>query len=105
MISFHLDDVFFDGKPETLNNVKENMEEKFNISESRKVNNFIGVYYEWVRDVKGTYAKITMDTDVKKLVEFYEKYTGSDIKVQKNPGGPGTTLSKSELEEPYNIDK
>ena len=48
--------------------------------------------------------KMTMEKDVKKLVEGYDKYTGSDVKVQKNPGGPGTTLSKSELEEPHNID-
>ena len=44
-----------------------------------------------------------MKKDAKKLVEGYEKYTGSDLKVQKNPGYPGTTLSKSELEELDNI--
>ena len=39
------------------------------------------------------------------MVEGYEKYTGSDVKVKKIPGAIGTTLSKSDLEEPYNIDK
>ena len=42
---------------------------------------------------------------VKKLVEGYKKYTGIDVKVKKNPGAPGTTISKIDLEEPYNIDK
>ena len=42
---------------------------------------------------------------VKKLVDVYKKYTGSDLKVQKTPEAPGTTLSKSELEEPDNINK
>ena len=42
---------------------------------------------------------------VKKLVEGYEKYNGIDVKVKKNPGAPGTTISKIDLEEPYNIDK
>ena len=37
------------------------------------------------------------------MVESYEKYTESDVKVQKTPGAPGTTLSKSDLEELYNI--
>ena len=42
---------------------------------------------------------------MKDLVEGYKKYTGSDLKVQKTPKAPGTTLSKSELEEPDNINK
>ena len=46
-----------------------------------------------------------MEKDVKKLVEGYKKYTGNDFKVQKFPGAPGTTLSKTDLEEPYNINK
>ena len=76
---------------------------KFNISESVKVNKFLGVYYGWGHDVKGTYTKMTMEKGVKKLVEGYEKYTGSDLRVQKTPGDPGTNLSKSELEDPDNI--
>ena len=65
---------------------------------------FLGVYYEWDRDTKVTYTKITMDKYVKNLVNGYENYTGSDLKVKKTPGAPGTTLSKSNLEWPYNID-
>ena len=45
------------------------------------------------------------EKDIKKLVEGYRKYTGSDVKAQKTPGYPGTTISKSNLEEPYNMDK
>ena len=48
---------------------------------------------------------MTMYKDVKKLIEGYKKYTGSDLKVQKNPGAPGMNLSKSDLEEPDNINK
>ena len=55
---------------------------------------FLGLCYEWVRDAKFMFAKIIMEKDVKKLVEGYEKYTGSDVKVQKTPGDPGTILSK-----------
>ena len=102
MMSVHVDNVFMAGKTETLNNIKENIKEKFNISESGKVKKFLGVYYEWGRDAKGAYAKMTMYKDVKNLVEGYENYTGSDLKVQKTPGDPGTTLSKSDLEEPDN---
>ena len=39
------------------------------------------------------------------MVEGYEKYTGSNVKVKKHYGAIGTTLSKSDLEEPYNTDK
>ena len=51
------------------------------------------------------YAKMIMDKEVKKLVEGYEKYTGSDVKAPKNSGDLVTNISKSDLEEPYNIDK
>ena len=64
---------------------------------------FIRVYYEWGRDAKGSYAKKTMEKYVEKLVEDYEKNTGGDVKVQKPPGAPGTTPSKSDLEEPQDI--
>ena len=46
-----------------------------------------------------------MGKDVKKLVEGYKKYNGGDVKVHKTPDDTGATLSKSDLEEPYNIDK
>ena len=42
---------------------------------------------------------------MKKLVEGYKNYTGSDLRVQKTPGAPGTTLNKSDLEYPDNINK
>ena len=71
---------------------------KFNIQDSGKVRKFIGVYYEWGRDAKGPYAKITMEKDVNKLLEIFEKFIGGDVKVQKTPGELGTTLIKSELQ-------
>ena len=46
-----------------------------------------------------------MEADVKKLVEGYNKYTASDVNIQKTPGPLGMTISKSELKEPKDIDK
>ena len=46
-----------------------------------------------------------MEKDVKKLVEGYEKYTRSDLKIQKTPVSLGMTLSKSDLEDPGNMYK
>ena len=51
------------------------------------------------------YVKMTMEKDVKNLVEGYKKYTGINLRIQKIPGSPGTTLSKSDLEDPDNTDK
>ena len=51
------------------------------------------------------YAKMTPEKEVKELVEGYKKYTGTDLRVQKTPRDPGTTLSKSDLEYPGNINK
>ena len=51
------------------------------------------------------FAKMTMEKDVNKIVEGYEKYTGSDLRIQKITGDPGTTPSKSDLEDPDNIIK
>ena len=45
---------------------------------------------------------MAMEKYVEKLVEGCDKYNGRKIKVHKNTG---MTLSKSDLEEPYNIDK
>ena len=46
MVSVHLDNAFIDFKPETLNNIKENIKKIFNISEFRKVKRFLRFYYE-----------------------------------------------------------
>ena len=35
---------------------------------------------------------MTMEKDVKKIIEGYNNYIGSGVKVQKNPEVPGTTL-------------
>ena len=47
---------------------------------------------------------MTMEKYVKNPLEGYENYTGGDVKLHKNPGAPGKTLSKSYLEDPYHID-
>ena len=62
--SVHVYDIFMAGNPETLKIIKENIKEKFNISESRKVKKFLGVYYKCGHDAKGTYAKMTIEKDV-----------------------------------------
>ena len=61
---------------------------------SRKVKKFLVIYYKWGHDAKCMYAKKTMEKDVKKLVEGYEKYAGSNLRIQKTHGAPGTNLSK-----------
>ena len=43
-MSVHVEILFMAGKPETLKFIKEKIKEKFNMSDSRKVRNFIGVY-------------------------------------------------------------
>ena len=47
--------------------IKENIKEKFNISESGKVNKFLEVYYYWGHDEKFTYTNMTMEKNMKKL--------------------------------------
>ena len=98
VISVHVEDVLMAVNPETSMNTKEKINQKFNISESSKVRKFLRFDYEWVCDTKSTHVKITMDKYVKKLVEGYYKYTGSDVKVQKNPGAPVTNISKIDVE-------
>ena len=71
------------GKTEKFNRIKENIKDKFNISESRKVKNFLGTYCERGCNVKGRYAKKIMDKDVNNLVEGYKNYTGSDLRYRK----------------------
>ena len=102
-MSVHVDEVFMSVKPGTLKVIKENIKENLKISESGKVKKFLGVYYEWVHDAKDMYAKMTIKKDVKNLVEGYKKYMGGNLRIQKTPRALGATLSKSELEEPDNI--
>ena len=70
-----------------------------------KVRNFLVAYYKWGHNAKGVYAKVAMEKNIKKLVDGYKKFTGVDVKVQKTPGTPGTSLCNSELEYPTYIDK
>ena len=100
VVSVHADDVLMTGSPETLENIKEMIKLKFNIQESGKEKTFLRVYYNYGNDAKGPYAKITMEKDVNKLVNWYDKFTGSDVKIHKTPGDTGTNLCKSELNEP-----
>ena len=46
VVPFHVNDVFRFGKPDKLKYIKENIKNKFNISEFGKVKNFLGVYYK-----------------------------------------------------------
>ena len=68
MMAVCVDNVFMSGKPETLEKIKDNIKLEFSIQESGKVKKFLRVYYEWGHDVKGSYAKNSMEKNVKKLV-------------------------------------
>ena len=48
---------------------------------------------------------MTMDKDIKILVDGYKKFTGSDFKVQETPGDPGTTICNRKIKDPADIDK
>ena len=63
------------------------------------------MYYKRGNDAKGPYTKITMGKDVNKLVDAYENFTRSDIKVQKTHGAPCKTLSEIRLKDTTYIDK
>ena len=91
-MSVHIDYVFMAGNPETLDKIKEMINLKLNIQEYGKVKKFLGVYHEWDRDAKYSYAKITTEKDFNKLEEGYDKYTRGEVKVQKTCGVPGMTL-------------
>ena len=88
---------------DTLDKIKEKIKINFSIQFSGKVKKFLRMYYEWGRDAKGLYEKTTMEKDIKKLVEGYEKNNWGEVQVQKTSGTPGTTQSKSDLEEPQDI--
>ena len=66
---------------------------------------FCRLYCEWGHNAKVPYAKMTMEKYDKKLADGYEKFIGSDVKVQKTPGFPSTTLSKSWIKELTDIYK
>ena len=63
--------LFMEGRMETLENIKYMIKLKFNIQESRKTKDFLGVYYKWGHDTKGSYGKMTIDKDANKLVYGY----------------------------------
>ena len=102
-MSVYVYDVFMSGNWYTLEKIKEKIKPNLNIQNYRKVKKFLIVYYEWGRYAKGLHARMTTEKDIKNLLEGYEKNTGGDVNVQKPPGAPGTTPSKSDLEEPQDI--
>ena len=67
---------------------------KSNIQESSKVKKFLGVYYKWDHNDEVLHKKMTMEKDIKKLVDGYEKFTGSGVKVQKMSGYLSTNPCK-----------
>ena len=99
-MSVHVDDVFMVGNQYILEKINDKIKPDFSIQDYRKVKKFLRLYHEWGHDAKGSYTKTTMEKDVKKLVEGYDKNTGGEVKVQKTSGAPGTTPKKSDLEEP-----
>ena len=54
VISVYVDDIFTARKQEIQEKIKYNINMKLNIQQYGIVNNFIGVYYEWVCDMKGS---------------------------------------------------
>ena len=104
-MSVNVDNVFMEERLETLENIKDRIKLEFNIQESGKLKKFLGAYYAWVHDAKGPYKKVIMEKDVNKLVERYNKFTGSESKVQKTHGAPGTTLREIKLKHLTEIDK
>ena len=83
MIPVHVNNVIISGNPETLKNSQGKIKLKLNIQESEKAKKFLGAYYELGRDEKWMYAKMTMDKDVKKLVNGYGKFIAVGVEVQK----------------------
>ena len=71
MLSFDVEGVSMAGKPDNFEKIEEMINLKFNIQESGKVKKFFGVYYKRGRYAKGAYAKMTMENEVKKLVELH----------------------------------
>ena len=66
----------------------------------------LGVDYEWGVLPNGKlFCKATMDKKVNTLVEAYEKYIGKEVKIYETPGKPHKYLSKSEDDEPVDIDQ
>ena len=84
MMYVHVDDVFMAGRLKTWENIKEMIKFKFKIQEYDNVNKFLGLYYKWGHDAEGPYAQMTMWKYVNKLLDVYDKFIWSDIKVQKN---------------------
>ena len=104
-MSVHVNDIFMEGSTEKLEKIKEMINTKFEIQKSGKLKKFIVVNYKWCHYDKVPYKKMTMDKDIKILVDGYRKFTGSDFKVQKTPGDPGTTICNRKIKDPADIDK
>ena len=51
------------------------------------------------------YSKMTINKDINKLAYGYDKFIWSEVKVQKKPGVPVTTIYKSKLKYPTDVDK
>ena len=90
MISVHVDEVFIARNPETLKCIKEKAS-RSSISQTQER------YSSFSESITSGVIMCKVEKDVKKLVEGYKNYMGSDLRVQKNPRAQGRTLSKSDL--------
>ena len=98
ILSVHVDDVIVAGKKEFVEELKEKVKERFNITDLGKLKKHLGVNYEWGEDEYGNYVKAEMKKNAEKFISCYEKMFNKNVKVARTPGFPGKCLSKNEGE-------
>ena len=106
MVGVTVDDCAVTGLPLNIEWFMKGLEGRFKITRGGLLKKHLGVDYEWGVLPNGkAFCKATMDKKVNTLVEAYEKHIGKEAKIYETPGKPHEYLSKSEDEEPVDIDQ
>ena len=105
VMAAYVDDIIIGGQPEEVNQFKNDVKKRFNISELGQLKKHRGVWYERKEDNLGLYYEMTMEKYKTEIVQDYEGISGKQISAYETPGYPGESLTKiGEDEEPVNVD-
>ena len=97
MVTF-VDDIICVAKKEDIEELKQEIRTRFNISELGRLSKHLGIYYEKKKDEISEYFELGMDKYFDEVVRDYEALRGK-VPLADTPGFPGESLVR-QLDEP-----
>ena len=94
-----VDDILIAGTRKHVDQFKEDIQQRFKISDLGPLKKHLGIWYKWMKDENNErYLVGTMDKMVQDIIDDFVKHTGHEAKISKTPASPGSSLIQGEDE-------